>query len=148
MAFAYRLEHEDGTLANPPTFRTAVPNWQAGDVIPLGGRSLRVVEVRNDGADQAPTLVVEEVAKRSRFEWDPRKEVTLLSVETFMDGLSAARRAGRLSEDCYDQVTHLAWLCMKPSGSPILSAIPTTTHSRTWEMSTKPYSGLFSNSGC
>jgi hypothetical protein len=35
--------------------------------------------------------------------------VTLLSVETFMDGLSAARRAGRISEDFYDQVTHLAW---------------------------------------
>jgi hypothetical protein len=37
------------------------------------------------------------------------KEVTLLSVETFMDGLSAARRTGRISEDFYDQVTHLAW---------------------------------------
>jgi hypothetical protein len=62
MAFAYRLGHEDGTPAEPPTFRTAVPNWRAGDVIPLGGRSLRVVEVRDDDADQAPTLVVEEVA--------------------------------------------------------------------------------------
>jgi hypothetical protein len=37
------------------------------------------------------------------------KEVTPLSVETFTDGLSAARRAGRISEDFYDQVTHLAW---------------------------------------
>jgi hypothetical protein len=26
-----------------------------------------------------------------------------------MDGLSAARRAGRINEDFYDQVTHLAW---------------------------------------
>jgi hypothetical protein len=34
--FTYRLEHEDGTPADPPTFRTAVPNWQAGDTIPLG----------------------------------------------------------------------------------------------------------------
>jgi len=33
------------------------------------------------------------------------KEVSLLSVETFMDGLSAARRAGRISQDFYDQVT-------------------------------------------
>ena len=31
----------------PPTFTAAVPDWQAGDAIPLGaGRSLRVVEVR------------------------------------------------------------------------------------------------------
>ena len=57
-----RLEHEDGTPADPPTFRPAVPNWRAGDVIPLGRRSLRVVEVRDDDADQAPTLVVEDVA--------------------------------------------------------------------------------------
>jgi hypothetical protein len=62
MAFAYRLEHEDGTSADPPTFQTAVPNWRAGDVIPLGGRSLRVVDVRDDDADQAPTLVVVEEA--------------------------------------------------------------------------------------
>jgi hypothetical protein len=62
MAFAYRLEDKAGAPADPPTFSTAVPNWRAGDVIPLGGRSLRVVEVRDDDADQAPTLVVEEIA--------------------------------------------------------------------------------------
>ena len=32
-----------------------------------------------------------------------------MSVETFMDGLGAARDAGRVSWDFYDQVTHLAW---------------------------------------
>jgi hypothetical protein len=32
-----------------------------------------------------------------------------VSVETFMDGLSTARRAGRVSEDFYEQVTSLAW---------------------------------------
>jgi hypothetical protein len=42
--------------ADPPTFRSAVPNWHAGDVIPLVHRSLRVVEVRDADADQAPTL--------------------------------------------------------------------------------------------
>jgi hypothetical protein len=62
MAFAYRLEREDGTPADPPTFRTAVPNWRPGDVIPLGGRSLRVVEVRDDDAEQAPRLVVEDLS--------------------------------------------------------------------------------------
>jgi hypothetical protein len=35
--------------------------------------------------------------------WVPRRRVTLLSAETFMDGLSAARRADRVSEDFYDQ---------------------------------------------
>lgn len=33
-----------------------------------------------------------------------------MSVETFMDGFSAARRAGRVSEDFYEQVTPLAWV--------------------------------------
>jgi hypothetical protein len=46
MAFLFRLEHEDGTPADPRTFRTAVPSWRPGDVIPLGGRSLRVVDVQ------------------------------------------------------------------------------------------------------
>jgi hypothetical protein len=33
--FTFRLENEDGTPADPPTLHTAVPNWQAGDTIPL-----------------------------------------------------------------------------------------------------------------
>lgn len=41
-SFVYRLELEDGTPADPPTLRTAVPNWSAGDTIPLGhGRTPR-----------------------------------------------------------------------------------------------------------
>ena len=59
MAFLFRLQLEDGTPADPPTFRTAVPNWRAGDVIPLGHRSLRVVEVLDDDVEQAPKLIVE-----------------------------------------------------------------------------------------
>jgi hypothetical protein len=35
-------------------------DWRARDEIPLGRRSLRVVEVRDD-ADQAPTLGVEDL---------------------------------------------------------------------------------------
>jgi hypothetical protein len=62
MAFIYRLELEDGTAADPPTFRTAVPTWSAGDTIPLGGRTMRVVTVRDDDADQAPILVVQDAA--------------------------------------------------------------------------------------
>jgi hypothetical protein len=59
-AFSFRLEHEDGSPAEPPTFKTAVPNWQAGDAIPLGRKTLRVVAVRDEDADQAPLLVVED----------------------------------------------------------------------------------------
>jgi hypothetical protein len=60
--FTYRLEQEDGTPADPPTFRTAVPNWRPGDTIPLGaGRTLRVIAIRDNDADQPPALVVEPV---------------------------------------------------------------------------------------
>jgi hypothetical protein len=58
-AFSFRLEHMDGTPANPATFKTAVPIWRPGDVIPLGrDGALRVVAIRDDDADQPPTLVV------------------------------------------------------------------------------------------
>jgi hypothetical protein len=59
-AFLYRLEQEDVTPADPPTLKTAVPDWRSGDTIPLGGRTLRVLAVRDDDADQAPVLVVED----------------------------------------------------------------------------------------
>jgi hypothetical protein len=36
MAFRFKLELEDGTSADPPLLHTAVPNWSAGDTIPLG----------------------------------------------------------------------------------------------------------------
>jgi hypothetical protein len=62
MAFTYRLEHEDGTPAEPPTLATAASNWRSGDEIPLGRRTLRVVRLRDDDADQPPVLVVEDVA--------------------------------------------------------------------------------------
>jgi hypothetical protein len=59
MAFTYKLEHEDGTPADPPTFHTAVPTWNAGDTIPLGhGRVLRVIETRL--GETEPVLVVEQ----------------------------------------------------------------------------------------
>jgi hypothetical protein len=61
--FAFRLEHEDGTPAEPRTFEAAVPNWRPGDTIHLGReRTLRVVVVRHDDADQPPTLVVEDLS--------------------------------------------------------------------------------------
>ena len=46
-AFLYSLEQEDGTPADAPTLKTAVPDWRPGDTIPLGReRTLRVVETR------------------------------------------------------------------------------------------------------
>jgi hypothetical protein len=61
--FPFRLERKDGTPAEPRTFEAAVPNWKSWDTIHLGReRTLRVVAVRDDDADQPPTLVVEDLA--------------------------------------------------------------------------------------
>jgi hypothetical protein len=65
MAFLFRLETVEGVRAELPELRTAVPNWRAGDTIPLGHRTLRVVAVRYDDADQPPVLVVEDMAERA-----------------------------------------------------------------------------------
>jgi hypothetical protein len=63
MAFLYRLEDEDGSPVEPHTFKTAVPNWKAGDSIYVGRKTLRVVAVRDHDADQPPTLVVRDTAE-------------------------------------------------------------------------------------
>jgi hypothetical protein len=60
--FLFRLETSDGVAANPPTLSSAVPNWKIGDTIPLVRRSLRVVQIRDDDADQPPVLIVEEAS--------------------------------------------------------------------------------------
>lgn len=60
MTFLFRLVREDGTPADPSSLRVAVPSWRPGDTIALGKRSLRVVGIRDDDADQPPVLVVEE----------------------------------------------------------------------------------------
>ena len=49
MAFIYKLEHNDGTPADPPTFRSSPgTSWNAGDRIPLSKRALRVLDERLD----------------------------------------------------------------------------------------------------
>ena len=59
MAFHYRLENQDGTPADPPTFHTAIPNWGPGDTIPLGvGRTLRVLEIRPRKDPDEPTILI------------------------------------------------------------------------------------------
>ena len=63
MAFLFRLERADGAPAEPSTLMSAVPNWSPGDTIPLGrDRTLRVVDVHDDEADEPPVLVFEDVA--------------------------------------------------------------------------------------
>jgi hypothetical protein len=50
-AFIYRLEHEDGKPADPPTFATRREHpWNAGDTIPLGGK--RVSEFSASGRQE------------------------------------------------------------------------------------------------
>jgi hypothetical protein len=61
MAFLFRLKTVDGRPAEPAQLTSAVPNMRPGDTIPLGRRTLRVVDRRDDDADQPPVLVVEEV---------------------------------------------------------------------------------------
>jgi hypothetical protein len=61
--FLFKLTHADGTPADLPTVRLAVPNWRAGDTVRVGHRSLCVLGVRDDDADQPPVLVVEDVAE-------------------------------------------------------------------------------------
>ena len=62
MAFLFKLGTAEGLSAEPSTLTSAVPNWRSGDTIPLGPRTLRVVRVRDDDADQPPVLVVEDAA--------------------------------------------------------------------------------------
>ena len=60
--FLFRLETPEGIPADPPTMASVVPNWKAGDTIPLGRTTLRVVAVRDDDADQPPVLIVEKAS--------------------------------------------------------------------------------------
>jgi len=47
----------------PSTFRTAVPNWSAGDTIPLGrDRTVRVVDVRSGPEPDKDLVLVVEAA--------------------------------------------------------------------------------------
>jgi hypothetical protein len=60
--FLFRLETKDGMPAEPSTLSAAVPNWRPGDAIYLGRRTLLVIGVRNDDAEEPPVLIVEDAA--------------------------------------------------------------------------------------
>ena len=65
--FLFRLVTVEGEPAEPPTHSGAVSNIKPGDEIPLGRRSLRVIDRRDDDADQPPVLVVEYVPERPQM---------------------------------------------------------------------------------
>jgi hypothetical protein len=60
--YHFRLQRTDGTPADPPTYRSLTLSWRQGDTIMLTpDRTLRVLGVRDDDADQPPALVVEDM---------------------------------------------------------------------------------------
>jgi uncharacterized protein YijF (DUF1287 family) len=64
MTFTFKLEQADGTPAEPPTIESAVPNWRAGDTIPIRrDRTLRVVGIVVTNEDEPPVLIVEDMAE-------------------------------------------------------------------------------------
>jgi hypothetical protein len=59
LGFDFKLELEDGTPADPATFRAAVPTWREGDEIFVPGSRLRVIGTRLDeGSDGEPVSVL------------------------------------------------------------------------------------------
>jgi len=52
----------DGIPVDPPTFRSSTLNWRQSDKIYLTvERTLRVLGIRDDDADQPPALVIEDL---------------------------------------------------------------------------------------
>jgi hypothetical protein len=58
----FKLVTVDGAPADPPSLTTVAPKWEPGDTIPLGRRTLRVVDVRETDPDQPTVLVVEDTS--------------------------------------------------------------------------------------
>lgn len=88
--FTFKLEHENCRPADPPTFQTAVPNWKAGVVIPLGHGSLRVVGL----AMTTRTLVVGP-ARQARPTRGSRRRRPALEARHREDGGRRGRRGSR-----------------------------------------------------
>jgi hypothetical protein len=63
MASTFELRWAEGTPADPPTLTTAAPLWRPGDTIPLGLRSLRVIDVVERDGNGDTVLVVEDVCE-------------------------------------------------------------------------------------
>jgi hypothetical protein len=63
MGSTFELQRADGTPADPPRLTTVAPMWRPGDTIPLGRRTLRVVDVHEGNVEQPTVLVVEDMAE-------------------------------------------------------------------------------------
>lgn len=63
MACTFLLETADGQPADPPSFTTIAALWRAGETIPLGRRTLRVIDVRQLHPDEPPVLIVEDISR-------------------------------------------------------------------------------------
>jgi hypothetical protein len=63
MTYMFKLQRADGTAAEPPSVRLAVPNMRPGDTIPLSrDRTLRVIGTVAALEGEDPVLLVEDVA--------------------------------------------------------------------------------------
>jgi hypothetical protein len=60
--FTFKLEHEDGTPADPPTLHAVVPNWRAATRSRTGGYVSAPFVQQPD----RPTQRVQAVARRER----------------------------------------------------------------------------------
>ena len=63
MTHTFKLERLDGIPADPPSFKTTVLVWNPGDQIPVSaGRTLQVVRLRHDAAEELPVVVVDDLS--------------------------------------------------------------------------------------
>ena len=62
-ALTFELRWADGTPADPPKLTTVAPSWRTGDTIPLGRRTLRVLDVEDGDLENPMVLVVEDVSE-------------------------------------------------------------------------------------
>jgi hypothetical protein len=63
--FTFKLELADGSPADPPSFRAAVPTWRPGDTIHPAHGTLGVVRIRDDDIEPAAVLVVKDTPRTS-----------------------------------------------------------------------------------
>ena len=106
MAFTFKLQTRDGSPADPPTLLTAAPSWRPGDTIPLGRRTLRVVEVRPGDVDldRDPVLSTSTPIRRRSLTTDLKRAEPIAEAEAGQNRArphrwrqEEAREAARLS---------------------------------------------------
>jgi hypothetical protein len=84
--FTFKLELADGSPADPPSFRAAVPTWRPGDTIHPAHGTLGVVRIRDDDIEPAAVLVVKDTGP-------PATPLRSLTDQRSASGSRTARRA-------------------------------------------------------